>query len=653
MSNKTTFTCPLTPVSSSPEQRPPSQQDQGGAETENSSIQNQINQRETATNQVQEMTDSTDPLEQTHKKEAEEEEAEIKSDVNPFSSSNLHPSVSAEERTEISIDLTKDPESKHPCHHCIQRCHPPRGSHLTKRDQKIIEKIRSYYEAAAEAEEEDGEEEEEQRDEVPSRRRKSFSQIPTGLVKESVSRFSVGEHHEEPVSIHFKQNCEEPEQETESSSSAGPTSISVKSNCDEGLDQPIPFLNSEPEEPVVCDGIQDQEAPTQAGLNAESGPNRLTEEETEILDRTEDIYGNVLEERVLETEWDTFVSVSKSKITNLLEKEASALFEDPKSVEERKTSAVDQTVSNGHALQQAEPLSTESSTCLTQEQETQMSKAQPTWSKNQTRNQTGTKENLKGFNSQIKVGRWSRHSKIVTANRALFEGMASDVTGIGLFESNPVVDPVLMENSERILSKVQTLAQMFSGKASTMKVMLHQKQASTLWTQSWRSARLTGRSTWNQDRSSTQHQMETDQEENKPGPYTKAKSLTSKQTRQQSGKAGGQNQVQTMTLECQRVQEEMMMMIKKEENQINGGLDFMVSMSCFDGLNLVKTNYNSFFFSRATREPGVAQRTSADCLYNSNLSPNKWVHAVQTKGLHLCHDQRVSSHPRRTSIIKE
>lgn len=577
MSNRTTFSCPLTPISSSPEQRLPPQQEQGEAETEKNSIQNQINQREMTSNEVQEIPDATRPLEQTHNEEAEEEEAEGKSLLNPFSSSNLPPSVSAEEMSEISRDLTKDTESKHLYHHLIQRCHPPRGSHLTKRDKKIIEKIRSYYEAAAEAEEEEREGQEELRDEVPSRRRNSFSHIPTGLVKESVSRFSMGGQHEEPVSVHFKHDCEEAEQETESRSSAGPTSVSVKSNCDEGVDQTIPFLNSEPEEPIVCDGIQDKESPTQAGLNPESSPNRLIEEETEIQDLTEENYGKSLEKRVLETEWENFVEVIKPKIEDLLEKEASTLSEESKSTEEAKPSAVDQPVSNGHALKQAEPLrsGTESSACLTQEQKSQISKSQSTWSKYQIRDQAGTKENLKGFTSQVKVGRWSRHSRIVTANRALFEGMASDVTGIGLFESNPVVDPVLMENSERILSKVQTLAQMYSAKASTMKVLLHQKQASTVWTQSWTSARLTGRPTWNQDRSSTQYLMDSDQEETKPEPDIKAESLASNQTRQQPDKAGGQNQVQTMSHECQRVQEEMM--IKKAENQTNGGLDRMVS----------------------------------------------------------------------------
>lgn len=81
---------------------------------------------------------------------------------------------------------------------------------------------------------------------------------------------------------------------------------------------------------------------------------------------------------------------------------------------------------------------------------------------------------------ETRVGRWSRHSRIVSANRALFEGMASDVARIGLFEAGPVADPVLLENSERILNKVQTLARMYSEKASHAKL-----QRRGVFGQSW------------------------------------------------------------------------------------------------------------------------------------------------------------------------
>ncbi|XP_037533829.1 uncharacterized protein LOC119410982 [Nematolebias whitei] len=577
VSNETIFSCPLSPVSSSPEQKLPLEQEQEGEETENISILNQISERETATNEFQESPDATSPLRQTREEEAEEEEAERKSVLNPSSSSNLHPTVSAEERTEINSDLPKDPESKDPDHRPIQGHQPPKNdSHLTKRDKKIIEKIRSYYEAAAEAEEEEGQEEDELRDEV--RRRNSFSQIPTGLVKESVSRFSLGEQQGELVSTQSEHDCEEPEQDIESTTTTGSTFIPAKPNCDEDTDKPISFMFPDPEEPTVSTGIQDQESPTQTGVNPESSADRLIEEEIEIQDRPEDIYGESSEKRVQETEGETVVVVSEHKDGNSSGKEGSSLSEDPKSTVEGKSGAMDQPVNNWHEPNQAEPISGWAEPSLystTQEPKNKKSKA--TWSKSKTRDQAGAKENLGSIPSQIKVGRWSRHSRIVTANRALFEGMASDVTGIGLFESNPVVDPVLMENSERILSKVQKLAQMYSTKASTMKVPLHQKQASSVRTQSWTCARLTGRFTQNQDRSCTQHHIETYQGEPKcaTGSETKADSQASTQTRQESGKDDDQKQVQIMTLESQDVQEKKIM--TKAENQTKDLRDQVVS----------------------------------------------------------------------------
>ena len=64
----------------------------------------------------------------------------------------------------------------------------------------IIEKIRSYYEAAeAQAGAEAGGEAEETEgasDGQTPQRRNSFSQIPSGLVKESVSRFDVSGHQD-------------------------------------------------------------------------------------------------------------------------------------------------------------------------------------------------------------------------------------------------------------------------------------------------------------------------------------------------------------------------------------------------------------------------------------------------------------------------
>ncbi|KAJ3590295.1 hypothetical protein NHX12_008248, partial [Muraenolepis orangiensis] len=72
--------------------------------------------------------------------------------------------------------------------------------------------------------------------------------------------------------------------------------------------------------------------------------------------------------------------------------------------------------------------------------------------------------------SQTSEGGWSTHTR-----RALL-GEPGSACSIRLFEVGPLVDPALMRNSERILNKVQTLARMYSSRAGTMKVPLHQKQ---------------------------------------------------------------------------------------------------------------------------------------------------------------------------------
>ncbi|GLD64209.1 pleckstrin homology domain-containing family G member 2 isoform X1, partial [Lates japonicus] len=143
--NQTNFTCPLPPVAcpSSPEQIPTMQQEQERAKMED---------------------DCT--LQNLHHNFSAEEEREN------ISSCNLP-------REDMNTEATTSSPNPDLPHHPIQRRHPPtRGSHLTKRDKKIIEKIRSYYEAAAEAEEDEAER---------ARRRgtrRQQPQIPSGLRKE-------------------------------------------------------------------------------------------------------------------------------------------------------------------------------------------------------------------------------------------------------------------------------------------------------------------------------------------------------------------------------------------------------------------------------------------------------------------------------------
>ncbi|XP_061538581.1 proline-rich protein 36-like [Phycodurus eques] len=107
----------------------------------------------------------------------------------------------------------------------------------------------------------------------------------------------------------------------------------------------------------------------------------------------------------------------------------------------------------------------------------QCHKTTSTWTRSKHKDVIKTSRNPEELPSQIKFGRVSRQPRIVSTNRALFEGTVSDVTGIGLFEASPVTDPSLLENSERILTKVKTLASMYSAKSGSMKVPLHQKRA--------------------------------------------------------------------------------------------------------------------------------------------------------------------------------
>ncbi|XP_044057476.1 mucin-5AC isoform X3 [Siniperca chuatsi] len=665
-SNQNNFTCPLPPVvcPSSPEQRPTKQQEQEKAGMDNdSTLQSQTGgfaeedglENETTTNEVQEIPEATSQVEkeveadgETQGEVVEKEKEEKKTrdegegeSIIPAPTSDLHPSISAEEEIENSSScplprkeaITKaNISSPNPdlLHHPIQRRQlPTRGSHLTKRDKKIIEKIRSYYEAAAEAEEEEEEEEDEQGEGVASRRRNSFSQIPSGLVKDSVSRFDVGGHQGEPESGQSK--CEtteaidrETDQETEPYSPTGPISFPTPRLADAENDNPISSLDFDAEASIKSSTstvMQDRETPNQDGLNLQSNPNWPVGEEAEIQDKNGKVSKGPLEEGLEERqEGKTSVVATGEQSGNSLQGEGPAITKQYKCRDETtNTSVGNQAVMYGHEPYQAGPAEPngnhkEPSTPLSPTEQYQKTETKTQSSLTRTKHRDLAKPcgNLEVLPSQIKVGRWSRHSRIVTANRALFEAMGSDVASIGLFEASPVVDPMLMKNSERILSKVQTLARMYSTKASTMKVPLHQKRASAVRNPSWGSGRLSEYSTQTQTKSQTQvqsqtqihtpteyrqqthYQMEINQSnthtETKYGTQThseaKVPSQTITQARQQSQiqtksqmwsqtqthsqnqtKTCSQYQTQTMSWEDQTIQEERM--IKRAESLTN------------------------------------------------------------------------------------
>ncbi|KAM4743236.1 uncharacterized protein FYW61_001786 isoform 2-T2 [Anableps anableps] len=499
--NPTRFSCPLPPVASSPERRLLPERDQKGEDLRKHIDVQDPDEGPDVPAEAERMA-GVKGQEAAERGQGSDDEDEHALEVPP--SSVLQVCISAEEEMDVLSDLqeAEPPQGPDLLHQSSQRFQlPKKGSTLTKKDQKIIEKIRSYYEAAAEAEEDDAEDEEQQREDV-RRRRSSFSQIPAGLVKESVSRFAGSGHQGEVASALSTHEDLKATGESGSGSSSLPA----------GGEEPLRPPEVGPESP-------DQPTPTKE--NPESESRTCPEPEPEIL---EDLHRGSPEERFEEPEEGQNVDVKT------IEEERCSPAERPENKEEERT--------NEPEPSQAEP----SAHGPEREpgQTTEQTKTQPTWSRTKTGDQARPGQNLERFPSQSKVGRWSRHSRIVSANRALFEGMGSDVTGIGLFEANPVVDPVLIENSERILSKVQTLARMYSAKASTMKVPLHHKRASTIRTQAWVSARLSGNSSQNWDKSPSQQEKETG---------CGAQTGSETRTEPQACKQTSQNQTQTMVQE--------------------------------------------------------------------------------------------------------
>ncbi|XP_068587373.1 uncharacterized protein plekhg2 [Cebidichthys violaceus] len=645
---QTNFTCPLPPVAcpSSPEQRPTMHLEQERAEAENDgTFQSQPGdpggesglENERTMNEVQEIQDAANEVEKGEeegeetegevlgKEEGEEETRDEGGDI-IIHASDLHPSISEEEERKscqspkeevITETITSSPNPDPPPHPFQRGQQHSRGSHLTKRDKKIIEKIRSYYEAAAEAEEDEAEEKEEEEVEdhgdderggVTLRRRNSFSQIPSGLVKESVSRFDVSGHQGEPESGRCKCETTEAIDREADPEISSVTPLSADLENDVQAEKPISTLDFDAEGQTSTE-IQDKETPNQVIL--QSSPNHPVEEEAEILGEDGKVCKEPSEEALEEPQ--TSVVATGEPGGHSQPGEEPTITEQHKCTDEPiKTSAGKPVAMNGHELNPAglaEPNEShnEPPTLLPATEQCQKTEAKAQSTKH--RDLERTSWNIEGLPSQIKVGRWSRHSRIVSTNRVLFEGMRSDVAGIGLFEAGPVVDSMLMENSDRILSKVQTMARMYSAKASTMKVPLHQKRASNVWNQSWGSGRLPGYSTQTQTesqsiqsqtqtqnptkyRQQTQHQKEVSQtethSETKYGTQTHSKTKVQSQTVTQTGqqsqtksqlwsqthyqsqnqtKAYSQYQTQTMSREDRTIQEERT--IKRAESLTN------------------------------------------------------------------------------------
>ncbi|XP_062416943.1 mucin-2-like isoform X2 [Pungitius pungitius] len=581
-SMQTNFTSPLPPVAcpSSPEPRPTMHQEQERADTENDDafrcqtgglegkgpLENERN-----VNEVQKIHDAASNVQKGDERGGgaeevvlgKEEEEETRGDEREtlVHVSDLHPSISAENKGQSSLSLWKDVmietttsfrcSDTDPPHHPSPEEQPrTRGSKLTKRDQKIIEKIRSYYEAAAEAGEnkEEEEVEEEQGEGESPRRRNSFSQIPSGLVMESVSRFDVSGHWGEAEGERGEGEMKEVIDKDSDLKISSFTPLTAEVENEVRTEEPIGTLDLDPNGQTAAE-IQDEETPNQENLWLSA--NCPVEEESIFLVQDGKVCKGPLEEATKEATEDLREMVFG---TEELKEEPTITKQHKWKEEPNETSPRNTVDINGH---EANPAGTAESKEIpdvpppplpaTEPCQNNEAKTQPTWTRTKQRDLEGT--HLEGLTGQIKVGQWSRQSRIVTANRVLFEGLGSDVAGIGLFEAGPVVDPMLMENSERILSKVQTMARMYGNKVSTMKVPLHQKRAGNVWNQSSCSGRFSGCSTQNQ---STQSQTP-----NKLGTQTKVQSQTGTHIQNQNQKSTHcQYQTQTTSREDRAIQEE-------------------------------------------------------------------------------------------------
>uniref|UniRef100_A0A9J7X7X0 Pleckstrin homology domain containing, family G (with RhoGef domain) member 2 n=1 Tax=Cyprinus carpio carpio TaxID=630221 RepID=A0A9J7X7X0_CYPCA len=303
---------------------------------------------------------------------------------------------------------------------------------LTKSDKQIIEKIRSYYEAA-EAGVEEGQ----------TARRNSFSHIPAGLVKDSVSRFNVCVHQDSLIeSESSPSGCVE----TDTASSLLPTSDQSDQtfNHEEFADTAIPH----------SDVFQEQKEL----LNSENA-NKKDEDICEF---------NPCMKLWKEKERTGQGSKNNLKVPFSKEKSCGEHTDAPEKI---KTSLNCTTTQMQHKHDHSQCSSDTSDTSNLQTTETVDTSLQYG---SRTRARMSSNGNLDSFPSQIKVGRWSRHGKVVTCSHTLYEGM-EEVPDLGFFEGGPV-NQCLVENSEKILNKVQMLARMYTAKASSMKVPLHQKK---------------------------------------------------------------------------------------------------------------------------------------------------------------------------------
>ncbi|XP_077579446.1 uncharacterized protein plekhg2 [Stigmatopora nigra] len=305
-----------------------------------------------------------------------------------------------------------------------------RGSALTRGDKKIIEKIRSYYEAAAELEDDT---------ELPSASQEEEEEDEEGTARDSPSPFA---------SHHLGEVEKELETRPEATFLADPAPPVLAEDCDHGHADGLPDLEAGDK------GLPDENS-EELLLSPPSNVVHLSEVGRKMEDANASVCGGSSEEQGTEGV-DSGKGVAQTRdgqgaspenlplpLTRTIHSEGA-----PTEPEAQKGRSLPGTVSTG-------PPGTGSK-----------------------QKKVKSARNLQAP-GQIKLRPGFRQSRIVSTHRAFFEGALSDVTGMGLFEASgasgaPVVDPLLMRNSERILNKVQTLAGMYGAKA---KAPSHGKRA--------------------------------------------------------------------------------------------------------------------------------------------------------------------------------
>ncbi|KPP68131.1 hypothetical protein Z043_113215 [Scleropages formosus] len=302
---------------------------------------------------------------------------------------------------------------------------------LTKSDRQIIEKIRNYYEAAEIVESQ-------------SPRRNSFSHIPSGMVKESVSRFSV---------FGCQDNlCDSTTVQSDGTETAA-SHIATSPQLGEVHNQPVPMTGC-----AVNDALSHSEPVSEEMNKVESNCDAQTCRELMKVWKEKEKQGTSL------------CTVVQSRHSLRTQSSTKELCSDDSYTTENfsnKDEKMLPLVLSGDENPTENLTENQKSTFQTLKTEFLSQSVQ---SRSKFCKKTVTAGHLEGLPTQIKVGKCSRQTK--TCNKAFCEE-TPDVMGMGLFEG--AVDPCLVENSEKILSKVQMLVRMYSDKAGSMKMPLHKR----------------------------------------------------------------------------------------------------------------------------------------------------------------------------------